>query len=212
MASDRDSGSADQDWRLQADLGVAEARHALDGLLGRLGRSPAIVKEVEASVPHDVVITHDGQLLFAYAADEHKLRAARSAIEAVLAKDAIQASIRISHWDDELDEWTQTDPPLSADEEQARESARRDGDTVQTRTLVASAGREIRAELEQSLLSWAERLGVKCEIVEHPHLLTTQIAFTVTGPKRKLDEFANALKAAEWATIRTETRVMISPL
>jgi hypothetical protein len=73
-------------------------------------------------------------------------------------------------------------------------------------------GRWIREEFEQSLSGWAQELGVACDIVEHPHLLSSQVAFTVTGPADKLDEFAAALKAEERATIRTETAVMASPL
>jgi hypothetical protein len=212
MVDNTPTDSAQQDWRLQLDLGAGEHRSTLDALLGRLGRSAGVVKEVQDSVPHDVVITHDGQTLFAYAADQATLAAARSAIESVLARDGIKASVRVSRWDDALDEWVQTDPPPSAQELQAREVAQRDGETVDTRTLVASVGKEIRAEFEQSLLSWANDLGVQCEIVEHPHLLTTQVAFTVSGPRRKLDEFARALRAEERRTIRTETAVMASPL
>lgn len=51
---------------------------------------------------------------------------------------------------------------------------------------------------------WAQRLGLKCEVVEHPHLLTTQIAFTITGPHHKLEEFRRALQAEAWATIRAD--------
>lgn len=211
MPSDSPNGPIKQDWRLQADLDVRDPKHALERLLGRLGRS-GVVKDIEASVPDEVVVTHDGAHLFAYAADETALRAARSAIEDVLARDGVEASVRISHWDEESEQWRQTDPPPSAAEQQAWASAQRDAQAVQTRTLVASAGRAVRDELKQSLLSWAAEHGVQCEIVEHPHLLTTQIAFTVTGPKGKLDEFAKALEAEEWATVRTETGVMLSPL
>jgi serine protease inhibitor len=130
----------------------------------------------------------------------------------VLARDGIKASMRVSHWDDELERWRQTDPPPSAEDRQAEEAAERDGETIETRTLVVSSGRMIRAEVEQSMREWAERLGLECKIVEHPHLLTSQLAFTVTGPKRKIDEFARGLRAEEWATIRTETQVMLSPL
>jgi hypothetical protein len=59
---------------------------------------------------------------------------------------------------------------------------------------------------------WAQRLGLECEVVEHPHLLTTQVVFTVTGPRRRIDEFVEGLRAEGWATIRTETAVMLSPL
>jgi hypothetical protein len=70
----------------------------------------------------------------------------------------------------------------------------------------------IRAEFEQSMREWADRLGLECTIVEHPHILRTQVAFTVTGPKGKIDEFARGLRAEEWETIRAERWVVASPL
>jgi hypothetical protein len=202
-----------EDWRLQAELDVADAHGALHSLLGRLrGSGTDVVKEIEGEAPHDVVITHDGQQVFAYAADEATLGAARAAIEAVLAREGITAEVRVARWDDELDQWLQTDPPLSAPQQARAEAAKRDGEAIETRTLVASSGRLIRAEFEQTMSAWADRLGLECTIIEHPHLLSTQIAFTVTGPRRRVDEFARGLTAEEWSTIRTETGVMTSPL
>jgi hypothetical protein len=201
----------EEDWRLQAELDVGDARPALHGLLGRL-RGPDVVKEVQASVPHDVVVTHDGRLLFAYAADQATLAAARRAIEDVLLRDGIGASVRVSRWDDELNRWQQTDPPPTAAEQAVLDAAERADDAIETRTLVVSSGKMIRAEFEQSLRDWAASLDLECEIIEHPHLLTTQLAFTVTGPKRKIDEFSQGLNAEEGATIRAETVVMLSPL
>lgn len=201
----------DQDWRLEAELDVPEPGGALRSLLGRV-RGPDVVKELEALVPHDVVITHDGKLLFAYAADEQTLAAARHGLEQVLAHDGITASVRVSHWDDELDTWRQTDPPLTAQERETEAAAERDLDTIETRSLIVSSGRLIREEVEQTMRDWAAKLGLECEIVEHPHLLSSQLAFTVTGSKRKIDEFARGLQAEEWSTIRAETTVMLSPL
>jgi hypothetical protein len=202
---------SDQDWRLQAELDVEDSGGALHGLLGRL-RGPDVVKEVEATVPHDVVVTHDGRLLFAYAADEATLAAARAGIEGVLRRDGIAASVRVSYWDDERDRWRQTDPPPTAQEQAAEAAAERASDAIETRTLVVSSGKLIRAEFEQSMNDWATRLGLECKIIEHPHMLTTQVAFTVTGPKGAIDEFAQGLAAEEQQTIRAETTVMLSPL
>jgi hypothetical protein len=205
-----DTEAADeQDWRLQAELEVADAGGALRQLLGRL-RGPDLVSEIEATVPHDVVITHDGKLLFAYAADEATLAAARSAIEGVLAHDQIGASVRVSYWDDEPGKWRQTDPPITEAERQLEVAAQRDADAIETRTLVVSSGKMIRAEFEQSTSELADKLGLEHAIVEHPHLLTTQLAFTVTGPKGKIDEFAAGLAAEERTTIRAERAVMLS--
>ena len=77
---------------------------------------------------------------------------------------------------------------------------------------MAKRSKTKRADFDPSMLDWAERLGLQCALIEHPHLLTTQVAFTVTGPKRKIDEFAQGLRAEEIATMRTERSVMLSPL
>ena len=211
MATEAPGSSTDEDWRLKAELDVADAGGTLHGVISRL-RGPDVVKEVEATVPHDVVITHDGKLLFAYAASESALKSARSGIENVLRADDINASILVSHWDDDLDEWHQTDPPLSGEAKRIDDEARRDADLVESRTMVASSGKEIRAEFERTMVNWAQQLGLEYEVIEHPHMLTTQVAFTVTGPRRKIDEFAQGLKAEEIATMRAERSVMMSPL
>jgi hypothetical protein len=198
----------EQDWRLTARLDSAGDPGTLEQLVAR-ARDPKVVRDVEAAVLEDVVITHDGTLLFAYAATDATLAAARSAIEGVLLQDGVRASISVSRWDDALDTWRQTDPPPSGEAEQAAE---RDAEAPDSRALVVKVGKEIRAGFEQSMLAWAEQLGLSCTIVEHPHLLTTQVGFTVAGPKRKVDEFADGLRAEERATIRTERTVMASPL
>lgn len=201
----------DQSWRLKAKLDVEDTRSKLDHILGRV-RGPDIVKEVGKTVPHDVAITHDGNLLFAYAASEASLSTARRAIGAALRNDGIEADILISHWDERFDEWLQVDPPLTGKAKQRQEAIERADEHVESRTMVASTGKEIRGEVEQTMREWADKLGLRCEVIEHPHLLSTQVAFTVTGPKRKIDEFADGLRAEELATVRTERAVMISPL
>jgi hypothetical protein len=203
--------SDDEDWRLKAELDVADRRGPLDRLVGRV-RDPEVVREIGDAVPHDVAITHDGKLLFAYAASEADIKTARGAIESVLQRDGVGAAITVSHWDDERDEWRQVDPPLDAAQQQAVQEAERDADAIETRTMIASAGKLVRADLEQSMGTYAEQLGLRYEIVEHPHMLTTQVAFTVTGPRRRIDEFAGALKAEEVATMRAENAVILSPL
>jgi hypothetical protein len=201
----------DQDWRLKAELDIEDRRSALDHVIGRV-REPEVIKEVGEAVPHDVMITHDGNLLFAYAATNAALTSARGAIEAVLRRDGIKASVYVSHWDEGLDRWLQVDPPLGEEEMRIEESAVRDAEAIETRTMVVSTGKLVRGEVEQTMLGWAEKLGLECELIEHPHLLTSQIAFTVTGPKRRIAEFAAGLKAEELATMRTEREVILSPL
>jgi hypothetical protein len=215
MGVDPRDAASEKNWRLRAELEAVDSRNALEDMVGVL-RRPASkeAKALEADVPKDVVITHDGERLYAYAADEATILATRRAIESAAARERLAASaIQISHWESELDDWRQIDPPPSTPEQrQAAATAERDATLEETRTLVASAGRLVRAEFEQSLLEWANELGVQCKVFEHPHLLKTQVGFTVTGPKRKLDEFSQGLQAEERAIFRTERAVMLSPL
>jgi hypothetical protein len=204
--------SDEDNWRLKVQLrdGAVE-RSRLDGLLGRI-RHPDLARELGGDVPHDVAVTHDGSCLFAYAASEASLSAARAAIELAMRHAGATADISVSRWDTGLDEWLQTDPPLEGDRRRAEQAAERDEETVESRTLIVSAGKLVRSQVERTMREWAERLDLRCEVIEHPHLLTTQVAFTVTGPRRKLDEFGQGLRAEELATLRTERAVMLSPL
>jgi hypothetical protein len=206
-----DYGGDEKDWRLRAQLDAPEPRASLATLVERF-RGRDLTGELKAAVPHDVVITHDGNELFAYAADETSLTNARRAIEEVLRQDGVAGTIRVSHWDDDVDDWRQTDPPPSAEEARVQAAAESSAEQVETRTVVASAGKLIRGEFEQSLREWAQRLGVQCEVIDNPHLLTTQVGFTVTGPKRKVEEFVQGVKAEELASIRIERSVMLSQI
>jgi hypothetical protein len=206
-----DGADADKDWRLQAQLSDGEPRERLRDLIGRL-REPGVIGDAQQTVGDDVVITHDGGTLYGYASSEAAIGAARTALEAALSSEGTDASIRISHWDSEHEEWRQVDPPPS---EVAREVIAREDQAngaIETRTLVATAGKLVRKEFEQSMSVWAQKLGLECEIVEHPHLLTTQVAFTVTGSKDRVDEFAQGLRAEGWTYVRTETGVMFNPI
>jgi hypothetical protein len=199
--------SEEQDWRLKVELGDEARRGVLDTMLGRVHQP-----RIGSGLPHDVVVTHDAAVMFAYAATRPSLDAARSAIETALQEEGRTAKLSVSHWDERSDEWRQVDPPLTDVQQRAEDAVERDQEQQESRTLVISSGKMIRAEVEQTMRDCAAGLGIECEVIEHPHLLTTQVAFTVTGSRRKLDEFAEALRAEELATMRTEREVMISPL
>jgi hypothetical protein len=200
----------DRDWRLSGELdGQRQGHGVLHGFVERM-RDPAVLGEARAAVGEDVVITHDGNRLFAYAGGRRAIEDARAALQAVLARDGLAATLTLTHFSPELDDWVDPDaPPTAAPDAAVTTANSRERDS---RTLVACVGKMIREDFEQSMRTWADQLGLRCEIVEHPHLLSTQVAFTVTGPPRKLDEFAAGLGAEERATIRTERTVMLSPL
>jgi hypothetical protein len=197
--------SDDQDWRLEVKLTGDGDDGLFDRLLGRVrgDQGDQVADDVRAAVGHDVVITHDGAVVFAYAAHEPAITAARTAIAGVLDEDAIPGSFTLSHWDRTIDDWSQIDPAPTA-EATASQPAAPDGTQRLTRTFVCTAGKLVRDAVERTMADYARRLGVDCAIGEHPHLLTTQVSFTVTGPARKLDEFRAGLKAQGWSTIRAE--------
>ena len=205
-----------QDWRLQATLDPhaggaelllaqlreGEAEDKGEGNGEGEGEVPAVSSSV---VEHDVFVTHNGADLFAYASSQEAMSAARRAIEEVLERDGHDAAIRVSHWDHELDDWHQVDPPLADAALAAEEKSRRSAETPETRTLVCMVGRFVRKSVEETMLSYAAELGIECSFIEHPHLLTTQVAFTVSGPHRKVEEFKQGLEAEGWAAIRSDS-------
>jgi hypothetical protein len=194
--------STDQSWRLKAELRDG----ALDEAVAQVRR-----KDVDAAdwpLPPDVVVTHDGNTLFAYAAGEESIRATKEEVEAL----PHQGAIVISHWDEPLDEWVQVDPPPSGQAGEREQAGERAAESVETRTMVASAGRQVRAEIEVVMREAAANLQLQLSITEHQHLLTCQVLFEVTGPRGKIDQFAADLNAYELATMRTERAVMMSPL
>lgn len=202
----------EKDWRLQVAPRLDDPKRALGDLLKRLrGGSPALAR-AGSGVAGDVVITHDAKLLFAYAASESALAGARAAIETALRDEQLDTTISVSHWDEALFDWRQVDPPLSGSQEQTRERSDRAAMASETRTAVVKVGREIRDEFERSLQISATELGVECKLVEHPHLLSTQVAFTAAGPHRKVDQFFAGLRAEQRETIRIESAVIASPL
>ncbi|MHB8490625.1 MAG: hypothetical protein ACYDA6_00200 [Solirubrobacteraceae bacterium] len=199
------SGGSDDDWRLEAELGGHQAG-AVKEIVARFRHDGAAGVEAEGVSEH-VLVTHNGGKLFAYAATEEEVMAARVAIEGVLRRDGVNASLTVSTWESGTDRWRQVDPPLAGEAALEEDGAERDATALQTRTLVASIGRLIGKEVEETMLAAAQELGITCQVVKHPHLLTTQVAFTVSGPRHKVDQFATDLRAECHATLRTDGAV-----
>ncbi len=197
------SGDPDErDWRLSGQL--ADGGGYLHGFLGRRKEEHA-ASDARAAVGPDVVVTHDDGRLFAYAASRAAIEDARAKLEAALKRDGMDVALVLTTWSDEHDEWIDPDAPPPPAAVAAQEAP-------VTRTYVVTLGRWVREEFEQSIGARAAELGISCEVVEHPHVLSSQTAFTLSGPARKVDQLAAAMQVEEQATIRTETAVMASPL
>ncbi len=202
--------SRDQDWRLRLDL---DESADLDGLIGRVRDRPDDFEDEARAVLSDgVVLTHDGDTFFAYAVNEKALDDARDAIESVLRSEQRGGAISVSHWDEKLRAWCQIDPPLTpAQEEQLHKvDATDNGQTAaadvgsETRTVMCVTGKLIRKSFERQMVAFAQEIGLQCGIVEHPHLLSTQLAFNVIGPSNSVEQFDRYLKSEAKATVRLD--------
>jgi hypothetical protein len=205
----------DKDWRLRADLADPAGLHE------RLRNAHHFEHQMTPLISHDVVLSYDENTLFAYANTREAISETRRAIEHQLTADGLSATLQISHWDDDLGDvgyWLQVDPPLD-ESGRAREAAERDEHTaheagdarVETRTMAITSGRMVRNWFENTVADEARELGVELSIVEHPHLLTTQIAFTLTGPSAKVDGVIEDLRNRAGQATRLET-AYLTPL
>ena len=194
----------DQDWRLRAELADPAAMHA------KLRDARQLETEVQSQVGDDVVLSYDDDTLFAYANTRGAIDRARRAIEGQLAADGSAASLQISHWDDAISEWHQVEPPLP-EQDFEREVKREHEDfeaseaRVETRTVAITSGRVVRNWFETTVADEARAAGVELSIVERPHLMTTQLAFTLTGPTAKVDEVIASLEQRAGQTTRLES-------
>ena len=197
----------EQDWRLMAELEEPDDHHGLlDRVLDRFrDEYGKAADEARTGVAEGVAITHDGNRLFAYAGSEAALASAHEGIAAACGHHGLTATYVVSHWDDDLDRWRQVDPPETTEQAERTRAQDLEGETVETQTVVCSAGGTVRASLEQGMREYADRLGLECEVVEHPHLLQTQVAFKVTGPRHRIAEFRAALKQDSWTSIRADS-------
>jgi len=193
----------DQDWRLRADIADAP------GLLGRLREARHFDRELEPLISHDVVLSADEDTLFAYANTRAAIDETATALRHQLAEESREARLTISHWDDEGSDWHQVDPPPDAAElsrehdDDAAEEAREEADErVETRTVAFTSGKMARNWFESAAADEARELGVALSIVEHPHLLSTQIVFTLTGPSGKINQVVADMAARGGAATR----------
>jgi hypothetical protein len=196
----------EQDWRLRAD--ITEAR----GLSARLREARHFERELEPLIGHDVVLSSDDEKLFAYANTKEAVEETRRALEHQLASEERNAVISISHWDDHDFEWLQVDPPPEPQELEHEQEQEQEHDAelarearVVTRSVAITSGKMARNWFETTVADEARELGVELSIVEHPHLLKTQIVFTLTGPAGKVEEVIADMQDRAGAATRLET-------
>jgi len=185
----------DQDWRLRVDVADAPALHA------HLRGAHHLESELEPLVGDDVVLSLDDRTLFAYANTREVIDRAREVIAQRIAQDGLSSTMQLCHWLEAIEYWHQVDPPADEEERErerahaaeAHQEAQLDSRVV-TRTVAVTSGRLARSFVVEALEADARERGVEVSVVEHPHLLQTQIAFTLTGPKSEVDDVVTGLR------------------
>ena len=183
--------AADQDWRLRVDINDPSALHE------RLRSARHFERELDPLIADDVVLSHDDDTVFAYTNTSASIEEVRRAIEHQLAQDGLTAEVGVAHWDDPSATWLAPGeaPPAPPPAD----------DTIVTRTFVETAGKLVRKYFEEVISADARERGVKLSIVEHRHLLTTQIAFTLTGPASEVESLIADIQADASSITRFES-------
>jgi hypothetical protein len=195
-----------QDWRLRVDVDDPERLHEV------IREARHVEHDADALIPHGVVLDRDDTTLFAYANSRAMIDETRKTIERVLSDDGASARVVLGHWDEAIEDWRQIDPPPDAVEvereaEEGREQTREraEDSRIVTRTAVETAGKLVRNYFETTVADEARDRGVQLSIVEHPHIFTTQLAFTLTGPKGAVDDVIADLQARAGGITRIES-------
>ena len=179
------------------------AEWLLEARLGSKRLAELLAEELGATTSPAVRVKQAKRKLFVRSSDVRAIEAARQALASLLSRHRVEAPLVVGHWDDELGCWRQTFPPPAPPIRRAAEVVERNLAAVETRTLSVSTGRLVRERIERAMREAATQLGVRCEVGVRKHLFTTQLAFTVTGPAKRIRGFEDEL-AAECRRTRTE--------
>lgn len=202
------------DWRLRVELNDPAGFHA------RLREGRHFERKLEPLISDEIVLSYDDDTVFAYAPTRGAIDQAREGVDNQLQRDGLTATCVVSHWDDDLGDdgdWRQVEPEPDAgiralEEEERDEHERREARAarIETRTLAISLGKVVKDYFVSTVADEARETGVELSIVEHPHLLTTQVAFTLTGPSGRIDTIIDDLRAREHSVMRMDLLMPIT--
>jgi hypothetical protein len=119
---------ASEDWRIHVAMdGASWSHHRLE--------AGSLASDVVAALGARVAVSRDDDELFLYAGTEEAARAAEKVVRADLEEHGTQATVELTRWHDDAEEWKPADVPLpGTDAERAAEHAeliaKEDADTV----------------------------------------------------------------------------------
>ena len=116
-----DSSPADSDeWRVEVDVADEPGISLAERLT-----AAKLDDEARAKLGGRVIVTRDGNHVFAYAGDEASARAAEEQVRALLAAEDVEASVSLTRWHPIEEAWKDAATPLpSTPDEEAAERAR----------------------------------------------------------------------------------------
>jgi hypothetical protein len=130
----------DDDFRLQIDL-------ADDGVGGEVAdhlRATELRKELQIDLKDQVIVSHEGERIFVYAATREPLDRVQGAVGKFLADKGWEAKLELRRWHPDADAWEDPDKPLPADD---AEKAAEHEELIETEDE-ETAARHGRAEFE----------------------------------------------------------------
>jgi hypothetical protein len=99
----------DDDWRLQIDLDD----DGVGGSVADLLRSNEMKHELEVDLKDVVIVSHEGERIFLYAATREPLDMVRGVTENFLAEKGWKATIELRHWHQAAEAWDDPDAPAA---------------------------------------------------------------------------------------------------
>jgi hypothetical protein len=101
----------DEDWRVEvelADRGSAERLHAAAG-------ATELYEHLRGELPQRAALTHDDNLVFAYASTREGAEAAERTLRDLAAKAQLEAGFTLTRWHPLAERWEDPDAPLPSD-------------------------------------------------------------------------------------------------
>src|SRR5205085_11783098 len=105
------------DWRLRIELHGDKCAHGLLAALshGLAQEARELAEELEDA---RLAVTREGTVVYVHAGTRGRARTAREVVEAQLARDGIEAGLRIEHWLHDEQRWDDEPPQPTIDEEE----------------------------------------------------------------------------------------------
>jgi hypothetical protein len=89
------------DWRLQIDL---EDKGAVEATADHL-RAADLEQDLAHNLDRDVIVSHEGETIYLYAADREPLDVSRRVVQEFFDSKGWQGRLQLRHWHKEAEEW-----------------------------------------------------------------------------------------------------------